>query len=227
MQRKRESWRFLCERHGEADVALLQEACTPPEEVDAQLDAGPGPWAPAGWSGAVAVVGVSGAVGLERVPVDDVVDVAQADAASAHLGRLAAAIVTLPDGERISLVSLEATGVAIERVPGMVREAQRRCGDDLPCIVGGDVNVWWHSDTPIFGDMIRMGLPLVGPHAPTYYNPMLRQTPMDAELQLDYVFASRSIAHRITVRALNDPDDWGPSDHCRIVVDLAEAGGAA
>ncbi len=40
--------------------------------------------------------------------------------------------------------------------------------------------------------------------------------------QLDYGFASRPIAHRLTVRALNAPKDWGPSDHCRIVIDLEE-----
>ena len=34
------------------------------------------------------------------------------------------------------------------------------------------------------------------------------------------MFVSRPIAHRLTVRSLNDPDDWGPSDHCRIMIDL-------
>ena len=43
-----------------------------------------------------------------------------------------------------------------------------------------------------------------------------------AHPQLDYGFASRSIAHRLTVRALNAPKDWGPSDHCWIVIDLEE-----
>ena len=43
-EHKRASWRFLCERHREADVALLQEACTPPGEVAGRLDVGPGPW---------------------------------------------------------------------------------------------------------------------------------------------------------------------------------------
>ena len=36
--------------------------------------------------------------------------------------------------------------------------------------------------------------------------------------KLDYVFASRSIAHRLTVRALNAPKDWlgwvRQFDHC-------------
>ena len=32
--------------------------------------------------------------------------------------------------------------------------------------------------------------------------------PYIAGAELDYVFASRSIAHRLTVRALNAPNDW-------------------
>ena len=69
---------------------------------------------------------------------------------------------------------------------------------------------------------MRIGLPLIGPHAATFYSPSLGQEPSDATLQLDYVFASRPIAHRLAVRARNDPNDWGPSDHCRIVIDLEE-----
>lgn len=69
---------------------------------------------------------------------------------------------------------------------------------------------------------MHIGLPLIGPHTATFYSPALRQEPSDAHLQLDYVFASRPIAHRLTVRALNDPNDWGPSDHCRIVINLEE-----
>ncbi|HSH60998.1 MAG TPA: endonuclease/exonuclease/phosphatase family protein [Acidimicrobiales bacterium] len=43
--------------------------------------------------------------------------------------------------------------------------------------------------------------------------------PEAATRQLDFVFASKSIADRVAVRALNDPEQWGPSDHCRVVID--------
>lgn len=46
-------------------------------------------------------------------------------------------------------------------------------------------------------------------------------TPAEAWAQADYVFATDNIADRVSARALNSPDDWGPSDHCRIVIDLA------
>lgn len=47
-----------------------------------------------------------------------------------------------------------------------------------------------------------------------------RQTPQTAVNQLDYVFASRGFHNQISVRALNSPDEWGPSDHCRILIEI-------
>ncbi len=45
-------------------------------------------------------------------------------------------------------------------------------------------------------------------------------SPAEAWGQLDYVFATENIADRVSVRALNEPDKWGPSDHCRLVIDI-------
>ncbi len=53
---------------------------------------------------------------------------------------------------------------------------------------------------------------------PTYHNN--RQTPETATRQLDFVFASKSLAPRIGTEARNEPDDWGPSDHCRVRIDV-------
>lgn len=39
--------------------------------------------------------------------------------------------------------------------------------------------------------------------------------------QLDYVFASRGLHESVRVHAMNRTrDEWGPSDHCRIVIDV-------
>ncbi len=76
----------------------------------------------------------------------------------------------------------------------MISEIQRNCVPDLPYIVGADLTTWWDSETTVFADMMRIGLPLIGPHAATFYSPLHRQEPSDASLQLDYVFASRPIA---------------------------------
>lgn len=84
-----------------------------------------------------------------------------------------------------------------------------------------------------------MGLEFIGPQAPngrqakprptelpegsldvpTYHT--LRQGPMGATRQMDFVFASESLATRLSVRALNsDTEEWGLSDHCRIAIEL-------
>ena len=61
-------------------------------------------------------------------------------------------------------------------------------------------------------------LPAESANVPTYHTS--HQTPATATRQLDLVFASTRLAERVRVRALNEPDDWGPSDHCRIEIDV-------
>ena len=43
-----------------------------------------------------------------------------------------------------------------------------------------------------------------------------------ARRQLDFVFASTRIAEAVTTTALNTPESWGPSDHCRVRIDVNE-----
>ena len=63
-----------------------------------------------------------------------------------------------------------------------------------------------------------VGLPEDTRNVPTYYTS--RQTKETAQNQLDYVFASRGFHHSIRVKALNNVDEWGSSDHCKLVVDV-------
>jgi hypothetical protein len=84
-----------------------------------------------------------------------------------------------------------------------------------------------------------MGLIFVGPQAPngrqadpppaelpeesldgpTYYT--RSQGPEGTTRQMDFVFASESLASRLSVRALNGhAEEWGPSDHCRIAIEV-------
>lgn len=215
MQYKRASWFFLREQHGDADVALLQEACTPPDDVATALNVGSGPW-PRSCSDVV--VGIPGKVSIKRVLLPDL----RSSVTHSDICDPSVAIATLPTGEQLGLVSVEASHRTSPDLPKMMREIQQYCGGDLPYIVAGDLTTWWDSDTTVFADMMRMGLPLIGPQAATFYSPLHKQTPFDAQLQLDYVFASRSIAHRVTVRALNGVEEWGPSDHCRLLIEVAE-----
>ncbi len=117
-------------------------------------------------------------------------------------------------------------------------------------IVAGDLNVlygygeegsaYWKAryDT-IFTRMKALGLPFVGPQAPDggeQANPRPDELPQDsrnvptfrtrirqpetATRQLDFVFASETFGDRLHVRAMNRLDEWGPSDHCRILTEL-------
>jgi len=68
-------------------------------------------------------------------------------------------------------------------------------------------------------DPIPYGLPEDTKNVPTYYT-NYEKTPEKAQNQLDYVFASRGFHHSVRTRALNDPDEWGSSDHCRILIEV-------
>ena len=61
-------------------------------------------------------------------------------------------------------------------------------------------------------------LPADTKNVPTFRSNSM--SPMTAQLQLDHVFASRGFHESIETRALNCVCQWGPSDHCRIVIDV-------
>ena len=54
---------------------------------------------------------------------------------------------------------------------------------------------------------------------PTYYHKP-SNTPAGAYVQIDHVFASRGLHDEIQTRALNEVTKLGPSDHCRICIDV-------
>jgi len=116
-------------------------------------------------------------------------------------------------------------------------------------VVAGDFNIlhgygeygsnyWASRYETVFARMSALGLKFVGPQAPagrfadpwpeelprtsnnvpTYYHS--QQTPATATRQLDFVFASTGLTDRIKVTALNEPDQWGPSDHCCVEIEI-------
>ena len=116
-------------------------------------------------------------------------------------------------------------------------------------IAGGDLNLIYGSNTcdpqaldergsGVFERFETIGLERMGPqypagrkaasipsylpadtkNVPTYYT--MSERPETAVRQLDYVFASRGFHERVRVRALNEVDEWGPSDHCRILIEV-------
>ncbi len=116
-------------------------------------------------------------------------------------------------------------------------------------LVAGDLNIlhgygengsayWASRYATVFDRMSALGLSFVGPQAPagrradpwpdelprgssnvpTYHTN--HQTPATATRQLDFVFASSGLVERVRLRARNEPDDWGPSDHCRVEIEI-------
>jgi hypothetical protein len=118
-------------------------------------------------------------------------------------------------------------------------------------VVSGDWNIlhgygeqgsryWGRRYQTVFDRMEALGLRFIGPQQPNGQPPeepaaelpadsldvptyrTRRDDPSTGRRQLDFVFASESIADSLTVRALNGRDEWGPSDHCRIAIDLSD-----
>ena len=121
---------------------------------------------------------------------------------------------------------------------------------DHRILAAGDLNIlhghgehgsgyWAARYQTVFDRMHALGLTFVGPQAPdgrqaepwpdelpresknvpTFHHN--RQTPATATRQLDFVFASQGMSSSVRVRALNDPEQWGPSDHCRAEIEVS------
>ena len=98
---------------------------------------------------------------------------------------------------------------------------------------GEDSSGYWKGryDT-VFDRMAAIGMSLVGPQHPNgrQTDPWPEWLPKHSgnvptyrhssgtEHQLDFVFASESMADSVQVSALNNLNEWGPSDHCRVEI---------
>lgn len=116
-------------------------------------------------------------------------------------------------------------------------------------IVAGDINIlhgygesgnryWGERYASVFARMEAIGVPFVGPQAPNGGQPKSlptempygcldvptfrtkRKEPSSASRQMDFVFASKALNPRLQVTAMNREEEWGPSDHCRVVIEL-------
>lgn len=117
-------------------------------------------------------------------------------------------------------------------------------------VAAGDLNVlygygehgsayWAARYATVFSRMSALGLEFVGPQAPNGRSAVARpaelphasknvptyhtshESPARASRQVDFVFASRDMAGHVGVKALNEVEEWGPSDHCRIEIEIA------
>ena len=254
------AWRFLlgCD----ADVALLQEAGLPPDDVAGRVEVDPAPFHDADGHrfSRAAIVKLSDQVQVEWLEPVPISEARGGDFVVSQPGAIAAAIISAPDVRPFVAASICAAYDKPHRSTGkmswnIVDASVHRTISDLSLLIGkqrghrivaaGDLTVWhgygendyWkrRNDT-VFDRMEAMGLPLVGPqhphgrqadpwptwlpedslNVPTYQR--IGESPATARDQLDFVFASRSMADSVKVRALNNVEDWGPSDHCRIEI---------
>ena len=109
---------------------------------------------------------------------------------------------------------------------------------DLNLCYGATKTSWYERERVVWDRFQALGLEFLGPQlpngraasstppkspentrdVPTYRS--VRQTPAEANRQLDYAFASRGFHEKVTVRALNGVEEWGPSDHCRLLIEV-------
>ena len=122
-------------------------------------------------------------------------------------------------------------------------------GSDRRVVLAGDFNVVRHLDDPaeapvwakrsqsVFDRLDALGFCFVAcdGDGPTTQTPGLpgdsdavvtfrskKADPATGRFQLDYVYVTPNLFDRTTATALNVGDQWGPSDHCQIGIDIAQ-----
>ena len=106
---------------------------------------------------------------------------------------------------------------------------------------GGRPPYWEARYRSVFERMAAIGLEFMGPQAPngrqaetlatnepadsrnvvTFYLPG-KNPETASNNQLDYVFASSGFHESVKVRAMNGVEEWGASDHCRLLIKIAD-----
>ena len=187
---RRAAWRFLvgCD----ADIALLQEARLPPDDMAGKIEVDPAPFHDAKGHriSRTAVVKLSDHVRVEWLEPVPIAEAVSGDFVVSQPGSIAAAIVDVPGVAPFVAVSICAAYEKPHRSTGkmawnIVDASVHRVISDLSLLIGkqnghrivaaGDLTVWhgfganayWKRryDT-VFDRMEAIGLPLVGPQHP-------------------------------------------------------------
>ncbi len=260
-------------QNGDADLALLQEAGTPPGDLVDQIEYEDGVfWDRKLFDRWSLVVKLSDRVTVEpyrQVPPTG--DFGEDEIGVSGIGTIAAARV-IPHGnedEAFVAVSMYASWLSPHpstKSSGRIYSdaSAHRIISDLSTFIGhsdptkhkilaaGDLNMFYGAigsrlslperERTVWDRMQALGLEFLGPQAPhgrrakdalddvppdtknvpTYYRPGTR--PETAVNQLDYAFASRGFHEAVSVRAMNEIDEWGSSDHCRLMIEVKGRG---
>ena len=258
----------------DADVALLQEVRSVPNDLFRSVNVGGGelsdPWNPDAYNRWPAVAKLSDRVRVEWFRrVFPYSSTSEDTMAVSGIGTIAAARVVPQSSKPFIAISMYARWIR----PHVSTNSRWKVGNsdvsahriisDLSQFIGhrdpskhrilaaGDLDTFYGAtddnklciadrERTVFDRMSTLGMELMGPqhpdggrvaeptpqglpkdtrNVPTYYT-VQAGSPEKAQNQLDYVFASRGFHHSVRTRALNDPEEWGSSDHCRILIDI-------
>ncbi|MDE2772165.1 MAG: endonuclease/exonuclease/phosphatase family protein [Gemmatimonadota bacterium] len=268
-----EPWRELAEmaRREEVDVALLQEAGSPPGDLVNSIQFEDDVfWSRHLYDRWPLVVRLSDRVkveGFRQVP--PVSELRDGDIGVSGIGTMAIAKV-IPLGqpeEAFTAVSMYArwmkphpstrsswsTGASDVSAHRILSDLSAFIGHEDPTkhriLAAGDLNMVYGAtgrtlslperELTVWDRFKVLGLEFLGPQVPNGrqatamppdVHPDTRNVPTfcqagksvaDATIQLDYAFASRGFHERVNVCALNEVDEWGSSDHCRILIEVA------
>ena len=265
-----EPWRVLADMadRGDADVALLQEAGSPPGNLIR--------WIPyedeVFWNRNLydrwpLVVPLSDRIEIEPYrQVPPISDLGERDIGASGIGTIAAARIIPRDQPQHAFVAVSMYARWMKVHPSTASTwiasdvSAHRILSDLSAFIGhrdpgthrllaaGDLNMFYGAtghtlslperERSVWERAKSLGLEFLGPqlpdgrqatstqpdvpkdtrNVPTYHTN--QQSPQQANRQLDYVFASRGFHEHIDVRALNKVDEWGPSDHCRLLIEV-------
>ena len=274
--RRLEPWRELVQmaRDGDADLALLQEAGSPPGELVDQIDHMDGVfWNRQLYDRWPLVVKLTDRVTVEpyrQVPPTG--ELGKDSIGVSGIGTIAAARV-LPHGneeESFVAVSMYASWLTVHPSTNgswtYSDASAHRIISDLSTFIGhtdpakhrilaaGDLNMFYGAtgrryalperERTVWDRMQALGLEFLGPqvphgrraeaplepvdvpahtnNVPTWY--FRGAGPADAKYQLDYAFASRGFHENVSVRAMNEIEEWGSSDHCRLLIEVRGKG---
>ncbi len=270
-----EPWRELVELG--ADVALLQEVGTIPEDVRNRVELSPHvPWLSHDpttgyphydrWPMVVRLTDRVRVEWFRQIGPTGVATERPRDVAVSGIGNMDVALVIPKEGpEPLIAASMYARWFSPHPAADgdwIYSDASaHRIISDLSAFIGyydcpekhrilaaGDLNMSFQSTDPFDhrAQTVRdrfqaMGLDYLGPQhpagrradpipahsneesldVPTYYHKP-SNTPTGAYAQLDHVFVSRGFHKEVQAKALNEVEEWGPSDHCRIYIDVGD-----
>ena len=94
----------------------------------------------------------------------------------------------------------------------------------MSMIIAGDLTNDIDRTAAPFIELEEMGLVRVGPEGPNYIFEPGGERAGDAWRTLNHAFVTHDLLERTTATALNHPREWGPSDHCRVQIDVGFSG---